>query len=135
METYEELRTVIEFGIDLIQGYYTGRPSARPAPVINENIRNTIVQLKLQAVQYDSSPLTYTMADGESADLLRLRLQQINCIRMGSGSFTLTGEPSQSVDMILRVEDDSEAAITFDGINIRVIRYKDGSSISKKILR
>lgn len=119
VETYEELRTVIEFGIDLIQGYYTGRPSARPAPVINENIRNTIVQLKLQAVQYDSSPLTYTMADGESADLLRLRLQQINCIRMGSGSFTLTGEPSQSVDMILRVEDDSEAAITFDGISIR----------------
>ncbi|MBO7661883.1 MAG: EAL domain-containing protein [Clostridia bacterium] len=119
VETYEELRTVIEFGIDLIQGFYTGRPAPHPAPEIDENIRNIIIQLKLQAVRLDSVPLTHTMADGETADLLQLRLQQINCVRMGSGRFTLTGDPTQDVDMILRVEDDAEAFITFDGICIR----------------
>ncbi len=119
VETYDELRTVIEFGIDLIQGYYTGRPAPRPVPVIDESVQNAIVQLKLQAVQYDSAPLTYTMTEGETVDLFQLRLQQVNCIRMGSGSYTLTGDPTQSVDMILRVEDDSDAVITFNGISIR----------------
>ena len=119
VETLEELQTVIEFGIDLIQGFYTGRPAARPVSEIDEKIRNTIIQLKLQAVRLDSVPLTHTMTDGETADLLQLRLQQINCVRMGSGRFTLTGDPAQDVDMILRVEDDSEAFITFDGICIR----------------
>ncbi len=119
VETFDELRTVIEFGIDLIQGYYTGRPAARPVPVIGEKIRDEIVQLRLQVVQFDSAPLAYTMTDGETADLFRLRLQQINCVRMGSGTYTLTGDPSRSVDMILRIEDDSEAVITCDGISIR----------------
>ena len=119
VETSGELRCVIGFGIDLIQGFYTGRPSPRPAAVISENIRNEIIQAKLQAVQYDSTPLTYTMKDGETVDLVELRLQQINCVRMGSGSFTLTGDRSQSVDMILRIEDHSNAVITFSDINIR----------------
>ena len=119
VETADELRTVIEFGIDLIQGFYTGRPISRPVPVINENVRNQIIQMKLQAVQYENTPLTYTMADGETVDLLQLRLQQINCVRIGSGSFTLTGDKTRSVDMILRVEDYSESVITFDDISIR----------------
>ena len=119
VETLDELRTVIEFGIDLIQGYYTGRPVAEPVPEIPEEIRNAIVSLKLQAVQYDSVPLTYTMTDGETANLLMLRLQHINCVRMSSGKYTLTGDPAQCVDLILRVEDDSEAEITLDGVSIR----------------
>ncbi len=119
VETADELRTVIEFGIDLVQGYYTGRPLPRPVPVISENVRNEIIRMKLHAVQFDSMPLTYTMADGEKADLLRLRLQQVNCVRMGSGCFTLTGDSKQSVDMILRIEDDSECEITFENIHVR----------------
>ena len=119
VETAAELRTVISFGIDLIQGFYTGRPAPRPVQVISENIRNEIVQAKLQAVQYGSTPLTYTMADGETADLVALRLQQINCVRIGSGTFTLTGNKDQTVDMILRVEDQAEAVITFSGVSIR----------------
>ncbi len=119
VETFDELRTVIEFGIDLIQGYYTGRPTERPVPVIEERIRDEIVQMRLQAVQYDSAPMTYTMTDGETADLFRLRLHQINCVRMGSGTYTLTGDPSRCLDMILRIEDDSEAVITCEDISIR----------------
>lgn len=38
VETAEELRTVIALGVDLIQGFYTGRPVHRPIKVINEEI-------------------------------------------------------------------------------------------------
>ena len=39
VETKEELRTVISLGVDLIQGYYTGRPSSVPISSIDEDVR------------------------------------------------------------------------------------------------
>ena len=43
VETAEELRTVIALGVDLIQGYYTGRPGRKPIARINEEI---LLQIK-----------------------------------------------------------------------------------------
>jgi EAL domain-containing protein (putative c-di-GMP-specific phosphodiesterase class I) len=42
VETLEELRTVIDLGVDLIQGFYTGRPTPVPASEINEEIASQI---------------------------------------------------------------------------------------------
>lgn len=44
VETREELKTVIEFGVDLIQGYYTARPSYEIMQKLPENIYNEIVE-------------------------------------------------------------------------------------------
>lgn len=44
VETAEELETVIKLGVDLIQGYYTGRPNAQILPQIAENIRAEIAR-------------------------------------------------------------------------------------------
>ena len=43
VETAEELRTVIACGIDLVQGYYTGRPAERPAEAVNAAVRAEIL--------------------------------------------------------------------------------------------
>lgn len=43
VETIEELQTVIGFGVDLIQGYYTARPAPEPIGELPENIRNEII--------------------------------------------------------------------------------------------
>ena len=43
VETSEEMRTVIDLGVDLIQGYYTGRPAPDPISAINEEIRQEIL--------------------------------------------------------------------------------------------
>lgn len=42
VETSNELRMVIDLGVDLIQGYYTGRPSPDPVGAISEEIRKEI---------------------------------------------------------------------------------------------
>lgn len=44
VETSDELRTVIDFGVDYVQGYYTGRPAPDPIPCIAEDIRNEILK-------------------------------------------------------------------------------------------
>lgn len=43
VETADEMRTVIRLGVDYIQGYYTGRPSAEPVAEINPDIREEII--------------------------------------------------------------------------------------------
>ncbi|MGN0666862.1 MAG: EAL domain-containing protein [Huintestinicola sp.] len=43
VETSEELRTVVSFGVDYIQGYYTGRPVFDPISEIQESIREEII--------------------------------------------------------------------------------------------
>lgn len=42
VETSNELRMVINLGVDLIQGYYTGRPALDPIEAISEDIRKEI---------------------------------------------------------------------------------------------
>lgn len=43
VETAEELRTVIQLGVDFVQGYYTGRPSLEPIPHIDEGVRQEMI--------------------------------------------------------------------------------------------
>ncbi|MGN1136796.1 MAG: EAL domain-containing protein [Oscillospiraceae bacterium] len=43
VETSEEMKTVISFGVDYIQGYYTGRPVFDPISEIEESIKEEII--------------------------------------------------------------------------------------------
>ena len=44
VETIEELNAVIEYGVDLIQGFYTARPAPQPLEELPENIRCDIIE-------------------------------------------------------------------------------------------
>lgn len=44
VETSNELHTVIDLGVDLIQGYYTARPAPEPIRAIREEIRREIIE-------------------------------------------------------------------------------------------
>ncbi|MCQ2493805.1 MAG: EAL domain-containing protein [Lachnospiraceae bacterium] len=48
VETREELKTVIEFGVDLIQGYYTARPSYEIVQKLPDNIVEEIREFQVQ---------------------------------------------------------------------------------------
>ena len=43
IETREELQTVIGFGVDLIQGFYTAKPAPEPLAELSAELRNEIV--------------------------------------------------------------------------------------------
>lgn len=47
VETYDEMKKVIECGVDLMQGYYFSRPLFEPAP-LDENIKSEIQKLNEQ---------------------------------------------------------------------------------------
>lgn len=45
VETSEELKTTVSFGVDYIQGYYTGKPVFDPIPEIKDTIREEILDI------------------------------------------------------------------------------------------
>ncbi len=54
VETSEELRTVIDLGVDLIQGYYTGRPTLEPISHIDESIKQEMLAANPELKQPDA---------------------------------------------------------------------------------
>ena len=119
VETADELRTVIDFGIDLIQGNYTGRPAERPLAAVSEAVRQVILAENLQLTRFNRDIKVYSAADGEDLDLLKLAMEHYTCIMIPGGSTTLTGQPDQCVDMVIRIREDSEAVLTLRNVNLK----------------
>ena len=119
VETHEELMTVIDFGVDLIQGYYTARPAPDPIGEIPKNIRDEIVNENICLARYDNDMLVYRAGDGETVNLYDLSLNKYVSVRVGNGIVRLTGDREHTIDMIIDIEDGAVCVITLDDINIR----------------
>ena len=119
VETSEELRAVIEYGIDLVQGYYTGRPSEVPARAIHESIRHEILSENLLLTRFDRDAKVYSANEGDELDLLNLAMEHYTAIQINGGCVTLTGQKSQSVDMLIRVAEDTEATLILRNVNLK----------------
>ena len=121
VETLAELNTVIECGVDLIQGYYTGRPAEIPAADIPGEVRNRIVEANLQVNRYDRESKIYFPQDGEEVNLLDLALQKYTSVLLRQGSYVLNGDAAHVIDFSVFVADGAEAKLTVNNINIKGI--------------
>ena len=84
VETHEELRTVIMLGIDLIQGYYTARPSADIIKSIPYALRAEIKELHQE--REDGKALKiYFAANGERVSLEKVSKGGYSKIFIGKG--------------------------------------------------
>ncbi|MBO6113640.1 MAG: EAL domain-containing protein [Lachnospiraceae bacterium] len=104
VETSEELRTVIMMGADLIQGFYT----ARPTPELSESIPEEIsaeIRSFYQEHEDGSSQQTYYADNYERISLEKL--SENNIMRLilgknGDGDVTVTGKPT--IDIPIHIE-------------------------------
>ncbi len=119
VETYEEMRTVIEFGVDLIQGYYTARPAEDPIREIPENIKNEIISENLLLTKYTNDMLVYVPQKDEVIDLYELALGRYGHTVINGGSFTFRAPEGQLFDTGIIVEPGCRAEITLDNVNIK----------------
>ncbi|MBR6071181.1 MAG: EAL domain-containing protein [Ruminococcus sp.] len=121
VETLEELNTVIECGIDLIQGYYTGRPSEQPLADISGDVRNRLIEANLQIVRYDKEAKFYFPQDGEEISLLDIALQRYTAIMLQQGSYKLNGEASHKIDFTVFVADGAKVQLKVRNVSIKGI--------------
>ena len=68
VETSEELRAVILLNVDLIQGFYTAKPSPIPIDTIDEDVRQEILRCRSELI-YGTSSKQYVAAADERIPL------------------------------------------------------------------
>lgn len=119
VETQAELRTVIEFGVDLIQGFYTGRPGEIPVESVDERIRDEIINENLTLSVYNKGEhKVYAAKDGEMINLVDLALKKYTYVHVISGTVFLTGKKDSMVNLVLRIADNADVKLTFTDVNL-----------------
>lgn len=104
IETADELRTVILLGADLVQGYFTARPSPEILDSIPEDIRQLIRRYHKERESGIDQQL-YLADISEHIQLDRLVKSDIRCIVVGSnGSGDVVIEGSPNLDSQIRIE-------------------------------
>ena len=138
VETSEELRTVIECGVDLIQGFYTGRPSEKPIRTISEKVLQEIRYENFQLSQEEHEYLFCKPAAGSDLDLQDLAAHKYSCLLLHDGEYTLRGEKSSSVDMTIRIADNAKVRLLISQVNLNgtmqpCIRLSSNSSLELEL--
>ena len=135
VETTGELRAVIEFGVDLIQGFYTGRPAPEPAVDLEEGIRDEIINQNLNLTVYaKGKQKVYVAREGEEVNLVELALRKYNYVHVTAGEVRLTGKKDTTVSLVVRVADNADARLVMtdanlSGIDEPAIQLGKGSNV------
>ncbi|MBR4112745.1 MAG: EAL domain-containing protein [Ruminiclostridium sp.] len=120
VETAEELRTVILLGIDLVQGYYTSRPSAEIIDAIPYEIRQEI-KLYRQEREEGKKLHVYTAGQSERILLDRLVKEDYHCIligKNGSGDVTIASSPGIDTKIHIDIVKDFRGCITLENASM-----------------
>lgn len=118
VETKEELKKLLELGVDLIQGFYLARPSAEILQDIPTEIKDYIIEQNIRLSRYDNDRKVYNAKNGERVKLLDIALEKNVIINVAEGEVTLVGEPKHSIEMAIRTQHNSDCRINLENINI-----------------
>lgn len=120
VETAEELRTVIHLGADLIQGFYTAKPSAVIIPQIGEVCRNEIKQYYQERIDGNNKKV-YSAGKSNRISLTKLVKDGYTDILVGKDEMvykdvSIIGTPEMKTDIHLRVESGYNGRIILEDV-------------------
>ncbi|MBQ2083229.1 MAG: EAL domain-containing protein [Lachnospiraceae bacterium] len=120
VETAAELQMVIFLGADLIQGFYTGRPSSEPLKDISEELKS---EIEKYIREREDGAIRYSYETGKTnrvtlANLMRAGFTDIlvkgkNVIYK---DISIIGAPGQNTDMFLSIEDGYTGRIDLENV-------------------
>lgn len=126
VETFEELKTMIQMGSDLIQGYYVSKPKPVLINAVSESVRQEIVDIN---AEYSSGiDRIYHTKNGEIINLDKLISDRYNIIFVESSSIVLEGSRGSRVNISMIIKDNLDTNITFR--NVSVSTEKDDPILS-----
>ncbi|HCJ42213.1 EAL domain-containing protein [uncultured Ruminococcus sp.] len=121
VENSEELRCVILLGADLIQGFYTARPSAEIIAEIPYALKAEICAHR-QELEDGRRLQIYSAENGEKIYLERLSRDGYSCLQIGSGyndgSITISGSPHQDSGIHLMIADGFAGKVQLENVRL-----------------
>jgi hypothetical protein len=118
VEQTEELKTVIRMGVDLIQGFYTGRPEPKPATTIGEELISEICEVYQSSRNKQVRRVYYT--GGEKEILLHtLDFNDYTEICINSSEYTIRGKDNFSSSVLIRIKDGLRCKLTLEAVTLK----------------
>lgn len=139
VETKEELKKLLELGVDYIQGFYLARPAVELLQEIPAEIKDFIIEQNIRLSRYDNDRKVYAAKDGERVKLLDIALDKNVIINVAEGEVTLVGEPKHSIEMAIRTQNNSDCRINLENVNIMgleaaTIQVGENSSLTLNLI-
>ncbi len=116
VETRGELETIITFGIDLIQGFYTGKPNPALVEEIPEETRDEILGINLKNVGYTKK--SCIIDTDNPMDIAELAVRGYTDLILESENVFLTGTTSRTVNLRISCPDEYKGTINIKGLNV-----------------
>ncbi len=118
VETNEEMQVIINLGIDLIQGYYTARPSEVVVPSIDKSIKDEIVRYYRQTMLGDGSKI-YVAGKESRIHLAKLVADKYSIIEVVPDNIvhkaiTLSGIYGVATNLVLDIKEGYNGRIVLD---------------------
>lgn len=117
VETMEELRAAIRFGVDLIQGNFTAKPAVEPQQGIDESLSAMIVRLSAQAAKQFMRK-TYMPDGGLTVSLNQLDAENYTDIIVAQPRLEVAGDFDSATGIYLKVKDDTECHIVLRDVHM-----------------
>lgn len=118
VETFQELKKVIELGVDYVQGYYTARPSPEVIQAIQEDISSQIIEENLKNIRVGKGTHAYHAKNNETIRLLDLALKKYNVIEIHGGKTRLVGEKNHPIGMVVKVGEGCQCTLEMENVNM-----------------
>lgn len=118
VETSEELATVISMGVDLIQGYYTAKPSFELIESIVPEVSEEIVRIYSRSRNLMCQK-TYFTGDETESELKTFDLESYTDLFISSGVYTLHGGSNFTSELVITVKDGIKCTLNLENVNLR----------------
>jgi len=126
VETHEELKTMIQLGSDLIQGYYISMPKPFTLHEITDTLREEINAINL--VYSKNITKVYHPENGEIVELSKLAAEHYGTIYIDAEDVTIEGDGKLAVNCPIIIKDGLKSTVTLK--NVVLTTDKDNPIIS-----
>lgn len=117
VETSSELKSLLLMDVDLIQGYYTARPSFEVVQSIDANVKSEIVH-NLETINGNVLRRTYITGADTEVQISKLLEDKYTEILVSGPKFKIIGSDDIMAQINIRLEDNKETEITIENVNL-----------------
>ena len=119
VETFEEMQKLVEYGVDLFQGYYTARPAPEPLREISSDIKDAIISENIRQARFDSEQRVYHANGGEVLNLVELAINKYSSIQITGGEVELVGDGAHTLEMTVHIQNGATTFLKLRDVNLR----------------
>ncbi|MBR4201153.1 MAG: EAL domain-containing protein [Oscillospiraceae bacterium] len=119
VETVEELRAVIRFGVDLIQGNFTAMPSDTPIEAIPDRIAAIITKFSASA-QKQIMQKTYILAGEPTVELPKLDAEHYTDLFISQPYLEIIGDFNETSGVHIKIRDDTDCHLVLRNVHFNL---------------